>query len=61
MAVIEDTALSRELADALFALEYANAHTFMADYDFEAKGKLAVDRAVSEIIAKTETYSSHSD
>jgi hypothetical protein len=59
LAVIEDTNLSRELEDALFALEYVNAHTFMADYDFEAEGKEAVDRAVNEIIAKTELYILH--
>jgi hypothetical protein len=59
--VIEDRALSSELSDALFNLEEINAYTYMADYDFEASGRSVVDRAVNEIIAKTETYSSHPD
>jgi hypothetical protein len=60
VAVIEDDALEGELSDALFALESVNAHLHMPGYDFEARGKSIVDRAVKEIIAKTESYSSRS-
>jgi len=59
LAVIEDGSLSSELSDALFALEYVNAHAGMADYDFETEGRSTVENAVREIIAKTETYSPH--
>lgn len=59
--VIEDEALSDQLSNALFDLEYVNAHTCMAGYDFETEGRSTVDRAVNEIIAKTEPYSSPSD
>jgi hypothetical protein len=56
--IIEDDALNEELSDSLFALEEINAYTFMANYDFETRGKSVVDRAVNEIIAKTEQHSS---
>lgn len=56
--VIEDDALSDELSDALSTLEEINAYSYTADYDFEAEGKSAVDRAVKEIIAKTEPSAS---
>jgi hypothetical protein len=59
LSVIDDNALSRELSDALFALEEINAYTYTADYDFESEGKSIVDRAVKEIVARIETYSSH--
>lgn len=55
--IIEDDALSDQLSGALFALEDVNAHTCMTDYDFEARGRSVVDRAVKEIIAKIEAYS----
>jgi hypothetical protein len=58
--VIEDEALSDDLSDGLFALEEINAYTYMPGYDFEARGRSVVDRAVKEIIAKTESYSSRS-
>jgi hypothetical protein len=60
VAVIEDDALDRELSDPWFALESVNAHLHMPGYDFEAQGRSIVDRAVEEIIAKTESYSSRS-
>ena|SRR5947209_2388915 len=56
LGVIEDDRLSEELSDDLFDLEDINAHTSMEDYNFEAEGKSVVDRAVKEIILKTESY-----
>jgi hypothetical protein len=56
--IIEDEALSDKLSDALFVLEEINAYTYMPDYDFEARGKTIVDRAINEIIDKVGSYSS---
>jgi hypothetical protein len=56
LAVTEERALARELSDAICDLEDVNAHAGMPDYDFEARGKLIVERAVRQIIAKTESY-----
>jgi len=56
LAVLDGHELEDEISDALFALEDVNAHTYMPDYDFEARGKATVDRAVQEIIAKSRTY-----
>lgn len=55
--IIEDVALSDQLSDTLFALEDVNAHTGMADYDLEVRGKPIVDRTVKEIMATIEAYS----
>jgi hypothetical protein len=60
VAVIEDDALERSLSDALFALESINAHTLLPGNDFDAHGKSVVDRAVKDIVAKTESHSSRS-
>jgi len=61
LAVIEDDALSDKLSDAVFALEVVNAHADISGYDFEANGRSIVERAVQEIIAKTEAYSRSAD
>jgi hypothetical protein len=56
LAILDGHAVEDEIGDALFALEDVNAHTYMPDYDFATKGRSIVDRAVEEIIAKTQKY-----
>jgi hypothetical protein len=59
LSVIEDDALSDKLSNALFALEEIHAYTTLGDYDFETRGRAVVDRAVNEIVARTESYAPH--
>ncbi len=61
LAILEGHAVEDEIADALFALEDVNARTYMPDYDFETKGRSIVDRAVEEIITKTQKYPPRSE
>jgi hypothetical protein len=61
LAILDGHALEDEISDAKFFIEDVNAHTHMAGYDFQASGKPIVERAVQEIIAKTEPYSTRSD
>ena len=57
--VIDDQELSDELEDNMCLLEEINAYTYAdKDYNFESEGKPLVDRAVAEIVAKTEPYES---
>jgi hypothetical protein len=57
--IIVDQELSDELGDNMCLLEEINGYTYEGeDYDFESDGKPLVDRAVMEIVAKTEPYAS---
>ena len=57
LSVIDDKALWDQVFDAFFDLEQVNASSCTAGYDFERYGRPVVERAIEEILAKTETYS----
>jgi hypothetical protein len=55
--VIDDQELNDDVDDSMTILEEINAYTHAEkDYDFASNGKPLVDRAVAEIVAKTEPY-----
>jgi len=59
LEILNDRGLKDELFDALLVLEEVYARTRIGEFDFEKDGKAFVERAVSEIIVKAESYSTH--
>jgi hypothetical protein len=57
LEVLNDRTLKDQLFSALLALEEVYARTRIGDFDYNKYGKAVVDRAVDEIISKTESYS----
>ena len=59
--IIEDDALSDLLYEPLWDLEQVNARIITTAREIDEREKSIVDRTVAEIIAKVESYSSHSE
>jgi hypothetical protein len=56
LEIIQDQSFKDGVFDSLLALEEVYARTRIGEFDFENDGKPVVDRAVEQILSKTECY-----